>query len=227
MPHTTKTVLVAAVGFLFGCQYARANFIVNGDFSAGNTGFTTEYIYSPGNIGGAQTYAVVHSPGDARPSDHNGASLIDHTTGTGLLLAVNGGVTPNVVVWSETIAVTPTTNYDFSLYLASWFAGSPATLDIQFNNVSVGTPTAPPSVNPWEQFTATWNSASNTSLTIKIIDTNLAGNRSQGGLAGIGGFGYCQGYAWKHLIRYHWTSWPRCRRPSWHCSNGRPSRFAS
>lgn len=176
MIRTKPAVAACALFLLLGASPARAGFdlIINGDFSQGNVGFTSQYNYSPADIGPAQTYAIVHSPGDARPADHNGAEVIDHTNGLGLLMAVNGAEVPNQIVWSETLTVSANTDYDFSLWLASWFAGSPATLDIQFNGVTVGTPTAPSTVLPWEQFTATWNSGGATTLTINIIDTNLA-----------------------------------------------------
>jgi hypothetical protein len=150
------------------------NLIVNGDFEQGNTGFTTQYRYSPGTLGGAQSYDVVSNPGKDRPNDINPPNYGDHTTGTGLMMAVNGATTANQIVWSETVAVAAHSDYDFSLWLSSWFSGSPATLDIRFNNVSVGTPAASSTVGLWQKFSTAWNSGGSTSVTINIIDTNLA-----------------------------------------------------
>ena len=62
------------------------NLLTNGDFSAGNTGFTSQYTYSPGNLLHEGTYTVDNNP-------HNdsiyGASFGDHTTGKGLMLIAN------------------------------------------------------------------------------------------------------------------------------------------
>ena len=89
------------------------------------------------------------------------------------MFAGNGAEVPNVIVWSETIAVVPNADYSYSMWITSWFSGSPATFDILFNGVSVGIPTAPSTVGLWQEFSTTWNSGSATSVTINIIDTNL------------------------------------------------------
>jgi parallel beta-helix repeat protein len=149
-----------------------SNIIVNGDFEAGNTGFTTQYNYSPGDIGPAQSYDVVDNPAHSRPHDINPVSYGDHTTGSGLMLAVNGAAQANVTVWGQSLTVTPHTDYAFSLWMSSWFAASFATFDITFNGVSIGTPTAPSTTAVWQQFGTTWNSGTTTALTIGITDTN-------------------------------------------------------
>src|SRR5262245_41705434 len=100
------------------------NLIANGDFSLGNAGFGTGYTYSPGDVGPAQSYDVVDDPAHSRPHDANPVSYGDHTTGTGLMMAVNGATAPDVVVWSQTVAVSPASDYDFSLWLSSWFPSS-------------------------------------------------------------------------------------------------------
>lgn len=151
-----------------------SNLIANGDFSLGNTGFTTQYTYSPGDIGPAQSYDVVDNPAHSRPNDVNPASYGDHTTGSGLMLAANGAMTPDVVVWSQTLAVAPGSDYDFSLWLSSWFASSPSTLNVRFNGVTVGTPTAPSTTGVWQKFSTIWNSGPATSLTISIVETTMA-----------------------------------------------------
>ena len=98
-----------------------ANLITNGDFQSGNVGFTTDYNFSPGDIGPAQSYDVVANPAFSRPNDLNAISYFDHTLGTvdGLMMAVNGAAVPNVLVWSQTLTVTPNTDYDFSLWASS------------------------------------------------------------------------------------------------------------
>ncbi len=174
MPRTIRALLWIAFGILVGVEHARANFIVNGDFEQGNVGFSTQYTYAPGDIGGAQSYDVVDNPAHSRPHDINPVSYGDHTTGSGLMMAINGAEVPNQVFWSETLSVAPNSDYDFSVWISSWFPTAPATLDIRFNGVSVGTPSAPSTVAVWQQFTTTWNSDGNTTLKIEMIDTNLA-----------------------------------------------------
>src|SRR5262249_53944903 len=117
-------------------------------------------------------YDVLPNPRPAHGGDT--ASYGDHTTGMGLMMAVNGAAAPGVVVWSESLSVVPESNYAFSMWISSWTANSPATLDIRFNGVSVGTPSAPFPAAIWQQFFANWNSGQNTALTIEIFDTNLS-----------------------------------------------------
>jgi hypothetical protein len=82
------------------------NLVVNGDFEAGNTGFTSDYRYSPGDIGPDTVYDLLRNPADEH---YLGASYGDHTSGSGLMMAVNGARYPNfnAVVWSESLSVTP------------------------------------------------------------------------------------------------------------------------
>src|SRR4051794_30751823 len=106
--------LLCCTALLLAASPASAGFIVNGDFEQGNIGFSSQYTYSPGNIGPAQSYDVLPNPQPAHGADT--ASYGDHTTGHGLMMAVNGAEVPNQIVWSETIAVNPGSNYDFSLW---------------------------------------------------------------------------------------------------------------
>ncbi len=148
---------------------AAAELIVNGDFEAGNVGFTSAYTFSPspGNINGPATYVIQ----TINPTGLG--NFGDHTTGSGLYMAVNGATTANTVVWSQTVAVNSNTSYTFSAWAANMFRVNPANLDFQFNGTSVGTFTTPVDVGKWSQFVGSWNSGSATSLTISIIDNNL------------------------------------------------------
>jgi len=157
------------------------NLVVNGDFTSGNTGFTSSYTYSPppsttlleGN------YSVYTNPFGV----HTGFTPMgDHTTGTGNMMIINGGPTP-VDVWCQTIAVTPNTDYDFS----AWFANCSSvtippdvpTLQFRINGVLQGVPTSVTAApGTWVNFATTWNSGPSTSATICIYDavTTAAGN---------------------------------------------------
>jgi hypothetical protein len=152
-----------------------SNLIINGDFEQGNTGFMSGYQYSPGNLQ-ETTYDVVSNPDLDLPNATlaNAPSFGDHTTGHGLMFAANGATAPNVLVWKETISVLPGTDYVFSLWDANWSWGgiSPATLNVIFNNVSVGMVSAPSITGTWSEFKANWNSGTNTSATVTIIDLN-------------------------------------------------------
>jgi len=94
------------IGFVF-CAYwcsitgGRAdNLVVNGDFSQGNTAFSNEYVYIPAGYSyQPQTYAIRSSTTNFNPLlDH----FLDHTTGDGLMMIVDGGFAQEVV-WQQTV----------------------------------------------------------------------------------------------------------------------------
>lgn len=95
------------------------NLVVNSDFSYGNEGFTSDYVYISET--GAQvmvpegTYAVGTSPNDYL--DPNFIDHGDHTTGTGNMLIVNGSPSNQDYVWKQNIFVEKGKTYEFSAWL--------------------------------------------------------------------------------------------------------------
>jgi hypothetical protein len=160
---------------------ARADPIVNGDFSAGNAGFVSEYVFSPFDLIPAGVYNV----GDDAFNFHPGAaSFGDHTTGNGLMLLANGAPQPNTIVWQQTVTVDAFTNFVFTGWAASWgdfqigthTDPSPAVLTFLVNGVPAGAPfTLPASDGEWAQFSVPWSSGPMTSAVLTIVDANLAG----------------------------------------------------
>lgn len=164
--------------------------VVNGDFEAGNTGFTSQYIYTPAPAGTAPTqtlgaflYDVLSDPNRTHPCFGG----VDHTSGAGNAMFVNAATAPNLVVWSQTVPVLTGTNYALSAWVNSQCFGiSPAILSFQVNGVQVGAPfVAPSTAFNWVEYTGTWNSGAATTATITIIDLNLAGSGNDFGLDDI------------------------------------------
>lgn len=80
--------------------------ITNGDFEAGNTGFTTEYNYLNPSITGTWTLGpeYLYTIGTNPNLYHNAwTSFGDHTTGTGKMMIVNGTYLNNEtkIFWSQ------------------------------------------------------------------------------------------------------------------------------
>ena len=151
------------------------NLIVNGDFSAGNTGFTSDYNYVTFSTAVAQYY-VGPDPSAWLP---NAPACGDHTTGTGNVMNVNGADQLNVLVWSETVNVTPNTNYAFSAWLENITSINPAKLQFSINGQTLGQPMLANVTDCiWDQFYTTWNSGSATTAVISIVNMNtiLSGN---------------------------------------------------
>jgi subtilisin-like proprotein convertase family protein len=160
--------------------------VVNGNFSAGNTGFTSSYSYVsptvPNGMYPEATYTVNNNP----TFNHNYFFGRDHTTNTGNLMIINGSGSP-VTVWQQTLTVQPNTTYYFSAWAISLNDAAPfAQLQFDINGSPFGTtavlPAGPTNNNPpynWVQFYGTWTSGAGvTSATVGIKDlqTALGGN---------------------------------------------------
>ncbi len=162
---------------------ARGGFLVNGDFEAGNVGFTASpaYTYSettagPGHIG------VIRNP---QAVFGGFLSIGDHTTGSGLMLLVDAatysGTPPSF--WMETVAVTANTNYTFSGF-AREVSTDPntATLGLFVGSTEIGsgfTLQQASQSGSWQQFSGMFNTGSSTSITLGLADISpntAAGN---------------------------------------------------
>ncbi|MBU0765013.1 MAG: gliding motility-associated C-terminal domain-containing protein [Bacteroidetes bacterium] len=164
-PYETSTYTFNAYGVI-------NELIVNGDFSQGNTGFSSQYIYSPGDLWSEATYDVLQNPST---SHSYFATCDDHTPGTGNMMCINGSGTANTSIWCETVSVTSNTTYAFSCWLCSVYAGSPAMLQFSVNGVLLGQIfEAEYSTCIWKQFYELWNSGANTTATICIVNMNTA-----------------------------------------------------
>gem|GEM_PF-3363850 len=144
--------------------------VTNGSFTNGNSGFVSTYTYSPSGVLGATLYTITTNPGLQNGSWAQ--SFVDHTSGSGNMLAVDGtGVS---IVWSQNISVLPNTDYDFSAWAATVGIGSSdinrARLQFSINNVLIGNIYQCGSPGVWGNFSAQWNSGANTNALIQITD---------------------------------------------------------
>jgi len=148
---------------------AEKDLIVNGNFSNGNTGFTSDCTYSSSGISSA-TYFVGTDP---HAWNFNMSPCMARS-GNGNMLMVNGAQQLNTKIWSETVVVQPNTNYVFTGWLGSLTSISPARLQLYINGQPVG-PLIQADTNTcsWRQFFNVWNSGANTSAQVSIIDMNL------------------------------------------------------
>ncbi|HWB62875.1 MAG TPA: PKD domain-containing protein, partial [Chitinophagales bacterium] len=167
-PTQTTSYVVAS-------QSASGNLIANGDFSAGNVGFTTSYTYSS-NLQPEGYYYVGPNPNSYHPGF---SACPDHTTGSGNMMIINGAGTANVSIWCESISVRPNTNYAFICWGQSVSQGNPAQLQFSINGNLIGPVfTIPYNTCVWQQFYSVWNSGANTTADICIVNqnTNTGGN---------------------------------------------------
>lgn len=172
--------------------------VVNGDFSAGNTGFThSTYIYNTDNTGVTNElnpeghYGVGADP----QAYHSNFWGRDHTNGTGNFMIVNGFPgAPQPVIWATNVPVVPGTSYYFSAWALSLnTAGNYAVLQFRVNGSLVGTtaplPARPQNNNPpfnWIQFYGTWTAPAGVfSVPIEIVDSQTAAAGNDFGLDDI------------------------------------------
>ncbi|MFM9950518.1 MAG: choice-of-anchor L domain-containing protein, partial [Saprospiraceae bacterium] len=111
-----EVTVVCDYGSVCDCpegSFQGPNLIGNGDFSAGNTGFTSDYNFTPVPSPGPGNYTVFSS------FQNNFWSCTDHTTGspTGKFLVVDGSLTPGEAAWRQNINITPSAEYMFCAYV--------------------------------------------------------------------------------------------------------------
>lgn len=181
---STQSSIVVSQAGTYSCQgmVMLQNVVTNGDFSQGNTGFTSDYVQGTGGTWGQLsspgTYAISSNPSLTHT---NFVSCNDHTvqTSAGSMFIVNGSSSSNAEVWGQTVPVTPNTDYQFSVWATSVVSDNPGILRFVINGQQVGNQlTLSSSTCSWQQFFVTWNSGAQTSAQLSIINQNIldAGN---------------------------------------------------
>jgi hypothetical protein len=165
-----KIVKYAVICFTFlaaSFQGRSANLLVNGDFEQGNSGFTSDFIYSPGDLKTSGTYDVLVDPQVANPFE---ATFGDHTTGHGLMLALNVADQQNTILWRETVEVIPHHPYVFSGWVANRGCSSNLIYDAEVlvNGERIGGFSLYPPNGGWKQFFGGWNSKEATSAEVEV-----------------------------------------------------------
>lgn len=157
------------ITYYYTADITGTNLIANGNFNAGNSGFISQYTYTNPNTSEGQ-YFVGNNP-----QTWNAAlsTCTDHTSGTGNMLMVNGATSPDVVIWKQTITVTPNTNYNFSAWVQSLISSNPAQLQVSINGNLIGNVnTAALATCLWSPLSVNWNSGNATSASITIANKN-------------------------------------------------------
>ncbi len=184
---TVKWISEEGEYIIFG-TYITSNQTVNGDFEAGNIGFSSEHIYNATTIWDNATYTVTTSANLVHPN-LNG---FGHG-GSGNFMAVNGSAVVDAEIWCQTIVVEPNTIYDFSAWVSSISPTNTALLQFSIDGVLLGSPFSAPSATlTWDQFTSTWFSGTDTTIEICITNQNTVMNGNDFGLDDIEFVAYCQ-----------------------------------
>ena len=169
------TALNAGTYSVTGSALSGVNLLTNGDFEQGNTGFGSSYAYLPTPSTAEGVYFVVASP----QSMHSGFCVCpDKTSGSGKQMVINGNLTAGIIAWSESVAVIPGANYQFSYWIQTVsLAANPAQLQLYVNGVPAGPiNTATTNENGWQQFFYNTNAGSNNVLQLTLININTVAN---------------------------------------------------
>jgi hypothetical protein len=171
---TPHVLLTTALAVTMATSASGATLLANGDFEAGNTGFTSGLTFVPGVNTGAAQYSV-----GTNPQAFNGlfVSLGDNTSGSGNMMIVNGSTTAGDLVWSETVSVAANSSYTFGGWIADVFSGQSA-LSLAINGTVLGQITAPSTAGVWDAFSFSWSSGTATSATLELLQqtTGFGGN---------------------------------------------------
>lgn len=155
------------------------NLIVNGDFEMGNVAISSSYGYpaepfTTSSLVPEGLYAIVNLPSTVHSNFTS--TGVDHTTGTGKQMVVNGATNPGVVVWSQSVAVVANADYEFTYWVQTVVNGNdpnPAQLQLYVNGVAAGPIyTANPTTAVWTQFIYNTNAGSNTILNLELVNQN-------------------------------------------------------
>lgn len=153
------------------------NLVTNGDFSAGNTAFTSDYSYC--NTAGCLNAAELYSVG-VDPSFYNSGWVgADHTTGTGNFLIANGATVPNTPVWCQMVTFEPSSYYIISFWVSSLDTINPASIQLYIAGFPFFSPApAPGTTNTWAESNNTFQSGilETTEVCLYNVNTNDNGN---------------------------------------------------
>jgi gliding motility-associated-like protein len=157
------------------------NIIANGQFDAGNSDFTTQYLYQS-NLQPEGTSFVTNDASLNHPS-----FVGTGQGGGGNFLAVNGSSNAGQFIWQQTVTVVPNQTYDISLFLASMVANNNnGIIQLRVDGVDVGTTmNCPGPINTWVPFTNTWTAGASSSAVISLHSMNNASGGNDFGIDNI------------------------------------------
>ena len=150
--------------------------VVNGNFSMGNTGFSTDLAYV-GSIGASYgQYTLAY---DASLRSQNRFFGRDHTSPSnpqGMFMICDGSLVADATTWGQQVTVVPHTDYLVSFWATSLTDHNEALLQLDVNGDAMGTVLAlGDSISPdgvWRRYVSVWNSGNSTHADFRITNQN-------------------------------------------------------
>ena len=132
---------------------AGANLVVNGDFEAGNSGFSSDYRYAPAGTTDQGTYAVMTNP---RDFNRGFTDCTDPSGGRSRMYVADGATRRGAKAWCQRVRVSPGRRYAFQLSVASLVTASPPRLAFAIDGERLGSANLPRSTCAWQRFFTIW-----------------------------------------------------------------------
>jgi PKD repeat protein len=173
MSRLSVVVLLAMVLSMTALVSAQSN-VVNGDFSAGNSGFSSQYGYQL-DLNPEGYYYVTDNPHNCHTAF---ANMGDHTTGSGLMMVVNGAPSTSQFVWRGTtsVALIVGQTYNFSAWVTNVTPAAPARLTFDADGVTIAT-LSPGGNASWQRLVGSFTALNaNPVLTLWNSQSIAAGN---------------------------------------------------
>ena len=130
-----RSVTFAAAALVAAPALAQPNLVANGDFEAGNSGFLSDYSFSPTSNCCEGQYTV-----RGNGSTFNGG-FVDppaSSPGSTLMMVINGSTTPGLRIWYQNVAVLSAGLHRITVRGCTAVAGGPAVLQWQINGNTLG-----------------------------------------------------------------------------------------
>jgi len=142
------------------------NLVTNGDFSQGNSGFTSQYSFANNSTTPGQ-YWVGSNPQLWNPTL---PACFDHSGGGGNFMMLSGFTVPGVNAWSESLVIAPNKTYNFSVWVTGITAANSTQMKLEINGVLI-TPQFIVPTNPcqWTELSTKWNSGTANSVNLSLI----------------------------------------------------------
>lgn len=154
--------------------------LVNGDFEAGYSNFTSGPGITAGCTCGAGTYCILHNFND---KCNQWPSLFDHTFGTvaGNYLVIDGSENNAATVWASTVAVETGKQYCFSFWAASIYpAGFSLGMMINGAMPAGSTQVISQPFTTWTFYSYIWTSNVTGTIPISLEQLTAGGKRDFG-----------------------------------------------
>lgn len=173
----TPSITVGAPAATYWCQvtYPSGNLVANGNFSSGNTGFSSQFNYGS-NLQIEGTYMVGSNPNSYHPQFSG--------SGTGNFLIVNAGWDSYLAgqwnCWCQDVVVCPEQTYTLSFRGRSVSGSTPARVQWWVNGNAVGPEHSLPVQGAgWQSFNTAWTTGvgqTNATICLRVVSGDGPGN---------------------------------------------------